>query len=713
MKRKIHKKLTLPGLVNIFSDPDCSSKIEFNYYHLDIIQNELSEIYSYNQYDDKSTSFIHSNNEPISNDETFQWLYKLEKKFKNECNIDYLRKILYSLRGFSLENIFNDFKIYDYMIECIDILFSASVVGILFEEFQKMILYPNTEYEKLCLLCQILITIMTVIIEEINLDRKLMWKEQLLKIIETYNLIQSICESLLLIESNQYSTLYEKYLCTILSRSIIIQFGSFDSLKIMKNKCRESLGLPVKIYKYKVSQNNLIKFIKECQLRHFGYQTELCITDLTFGFPEPVVKSIEIMKKNLYTTSSDKQIENEMALEEYPFTVKPCSIVHESALILFMNCAGKWDNYLKSLMNILMKNVQHLSKKNLLFNFEEVNINQLHPNQFIIELEKNRRSECICKHVSTILLQLLNNFKISHVLMFEHMCISLLNLDFFNLIKNILDLEIQATYKICTNLKIYDYPWKVPFDKNFNVKNESFLNEKNGNFPMILFIVNMLKITVKLIKDKPGRLILFNKFNLSNQLKSLLNLGIETLNKSIYKILKHSYRYNSKQHNVKGDLFLMSNIFKTIHVSLNDDWMNTLTNNPLTSFNVSSPSLSPSPSSTFYQFQNVPNTNFNVSDDDNQRTSMKYEPEIKLQQLIDQFIKRNNNTNNLNKFDLNNKHPSLNITQFSSIEDFQNILNTSIEGLNQEELVFDEWVHAIPNDLLNYLIEREKYLSTY
>lgn len=337
-------------------------------------------------------------------------------------------------------------------------------------------------------------------------------------------------------------------------------------------------GLP---WSPKVRKADLEQHLSNLRQKFLGYTLPNDLAT-TFGLPDPIIEGVNVLRKHLYTSLSEVQLERELAIEKYPlthqeinpnYTLAPAEKFYQAIL-------PRLPQYMIALLKILL--ASSTSPKNKTERSESINvINEMNldvSTQSIIQTMKmnadvNRHKEIIIKAISAILLLLLKHFKINHIYQFEYVSQQLM---FANCIPLILKFLSQDIYNYIiaskSTISVIDFPACVigeqPELTTEAIELCSFVPYSWRN---MFSCINLLRILNKLTKWKHSRIMMLVVFKSAPTLAKALSVKHPLLQLYILKLLKVQLKFLGRQWK-KTNMKLISAIYQKVRHRLTDDW---------------------------------------------------------------------------------------------------------------------------------------------
>lgn len=337
-------------------------------------------------------------------------------------------------------------------------------------------------------------------------------------------------------------------------------------------------GLP---WAPKVRKADLSEHLSNIRQKFLGY-TLTSDLKTTFGLPDPIVEGINVLKKHLYTSLSEVQLEREEHMEKYPLTHREINPNYRdtAAEKLYNALLPKLPQYMIALLKILL--AASTSTKNKSERTESINImcemNSDNGSASIIQTMKmnadaNRHKEIIIKAVSAILILLLKHFKVNHIYQFEYVSQQLM---FANCIPLILKFLSQDIYSYIVTSKstisVIDFPACVIGEQpELTTEAIELCSFQPYCWRNMFSCINLVKILNKLTKWKHSRIMMLVVFKSAPTLTKSLSVRHSMFQLYVLKLLKVQLKFFGRQWK-KSNMKLISAIYQKVRHRLTDDW---------------------------------------------------------------------------------------------------------------------------------------------
>ncbi|CAK9819050.1 Striatin-interacting protein 1 [Anthophora plagiata] len=332
-------------------------------------------------------------------------------------------------------------------------------------------------------------------------------------------------------------------------------------------------GLP---WTPKVRQKDVDTFLEVSRLKFFGYNLE-GDRESSAGLPQPILESLNTLKRHMYTSLAEVQIQKEeqmlkrpISTPRFPIRQTPTEIVYHAILPLV-------PQYMIALLKILLAAAPTSKAKTDSTNImADVLPGQMPMTVFQsmkLGIDVNRHKEIIVKAVSAILLLLLKHFKLNHIYQFEFMSQHLVFANCIPLVLKFLNQNIVLYIESKNVIPIMDFPMCV-IGEQTDACLDNF--EIGGNLPYswrnVFSCINLLRILNKLTKWKHSRIMMLVVFKSAPILKRTLKVRHAMMQLYVLKLLKMQTRYLGRPWR-KTNMKTISAIYAKVRHRLNDDWV--------------------------------------------------------------------------------------------------------------------------------------------
>ncbi|XP_050582292.1 striatin-interacting protein 1 isoform X1 [Bombus affinis] len=325
----------------------------------------------------------------------------------------------------------------------------------------------------------------------------------------------------------------------------------------------------------KVRQKDVDTFLEASRLKFVGYNLEGDRQSLA-GLPQPILEGVNTLKRHMYTSLAEIQIQKEeqmlrnpISTPRFPIRQTPTEIVYH-AILPFV------PQYMIALLKILLAAAPTSKAKTDSTNImADVLPGQMPMTVFQsmkLGIDVSRHKEIIVKAVSAILLLLLKHFKLNHIYQFEFMSQHLVFANCIPLVLKFLNQNILAYIEAKNVIPILDFPMCV-IGEQPDVSLDNL--ETGDNLPYswrnVFSCINLLRILNKLTKWKHSRIMMLVVFKSAPILKRTLKVRHAMMQLYVLKLLKMQTRYLGRQWR-KTNMKTISAIYAKVRHRLNDDW---------------------------------------------------------------------------------------------------------------------------------------------
>ncbi|VDD87427.1 unnamed protein product [Enterobius vermicularis] len=350
-------------------------------------------------------------------------------------------------------------------------------------------------------------------------------------------------------------------------------------------------------FRSKVREEDIEVFLDHMRMKFFHYHLPGDSTT-TFGLPEATRISVEAMRRNVYVSLGDLQIQREKKLNRYLFSQRENDIELTNAEQLYRLMLPNLSQYVIALLKVLIVHLFCLFQpKNEAINIlsdvltietegSEVlsnsmnfdgSLNNVLEQSVRIVIDVNRHKEVMVKAASSILILLIKHFRLNHIYQFEYLCQHLVFANCIPLILKFLDQNIVRYIQSKHELLPLNYPaaplyfvnaleeWPQLSDENVETgdsQSQNYFLWRN-----VFSMINLLRVLNKLTKYKHARTMMLIVFKSAPILKRALRIRLLY----VLKLLKMQARYLGRQWR-RSNMELMSSIFSRVRHRINDDW---------------------------------------------------------------------------------------------------------------------------------------------
>lgn len=359
--------------------------------------------------------------------------------------------------------------------------------------------------------------------------------------------------------------------------------GIKGEYNLQMDSARSDVSTPYKGLPWtpKVRKADLILHLSNIRQKFLGYTLPNDL-DTTFGLPDPIIEGINVLRKHLYVSLSEVQLEREEVMEKYPLTHGELDQNYrdEPAERLYAALLPRLPQYMIALLKILL--AASTSSKNKSDRTESINIMaEINPDvssQSIIQTMKmnadaSRHKEVIIKAISAILILLLKHFKINHIYQFEYVSQQLMFANCIPLILKFLSQDIYSyIFTSKSTISAIDFPACVIGEQpELTTEAIELCSFQPYCWRNIFSCINLVRVLNKLTKWKHSRIMMLVVFKSSQTLLKALSVRHALLQVYVLKLLKVQLKFLGRQWK-KNNMKLISPIYQKVRHRLTDDW---------------------------------------------------------------------------------------------------------------------------------------------
>lgn len=349
------------------------------------------------------------------------------------------------------------------------------------------------------------------------------------------------------------------------------------------NSPQDSLGRSYKGLPWtpKVRKPDLQQHLSNIRQKYLGYCLENDLTS-TFGLPAPIIEGIAVLKKHMYVSLAEVQLEREETLEKYPLTQSELDPEFRDAAAekLYQALLPRLPQYMIALLKILLAastNTKNISDRAESINImAEINADANCPNiiqRMKMNADAGRHKEIIIKAISAILILLLKHLKVNHIYQFEYVSQQLM---FANCIPLILKFLSQDIYSYILSSKstisAIDFPACVIGEQpELTAEAIEMCSFQPYCWRNMFACMNLVRILNKLTKWKHSRIMMLVVFKSAPTLAKALSVRHPMFQLYILKLLKVQLKFLGRQWK-KSNMKLISAIYQKVRHRLTDDW---------------------------------------------------------------------------------------------------------------------------------------------
>ncbi|XP_050664312.1 striatin-interacting protein 1 [Leptidea sinapis] len=326
----------------------------------------------------------------------------------------------------------------------------------------------------------------------------------------------------------------------------------------------------------KVRQKDIDNFLDNVRIKFVGYSLPGDRVTVA-GLPQPIHEGIAILKKHMYTSLSEIQLEREMEIARRPLTKGEKDVEQNETEILYRALVPHLPQYMIALLKILLAAAPTSTAKSFSMNImadllpEEMPMTMLQSLKLGIDV--NRHKEIIVKAVTATLLLLLKHFKLNHVYQFEFMSQHLVFANCMPLVLKFFNQNILSYVGARNTIPIFDFPACVIGEQPELTKECLDIGDSSVPYSWrnVFSCINLLRILNKLTKWKNARIMMLVVFKSAPILKRTLKVRHALMQFYVLKLLKMQTKYLGRQWR-KTNMKTISAIYSKVRHRLNDDW---------------------------------------------------------------------------------------------------------------------------------------------
>ncbi|XP_076236978.1 striatin interacting protein isoform X2 [Calliopsis andreniformis] len=331
-------------------------------------------------------------------------------------------------------------------------------------------------------------------------------------------------------------------------------------------------GLP---WTPKVRQKDVDTFLDVSRLKFVGYKLQGDRESLA-GLPQPIHEGVNTLKRHMYTSLAEVQIQKEEEIARNPLSTPEPPIRQTPTEILYQAMLPNLPQYMIALLKILLAAAPTSKAKtdstNIMADVLPGQMPMTVVQSMKLGIDVNRHKEIIVKAVSAILLLLLKHFKLNHIYQFEFMSQHLVFANCIPLVLKFLNQNIVAYIEAKNIIPILDFPMCVIGDQpELTTENLEIGDSQEYLWRNVFSCINLLRILNKLTKWKHSRIMMLVVFKSSPILKRTLKVRHAMMQLYVLKLLKMQTKYLGRQWR-KTNMKTISAIYAKVRHRLNDDW---------------------------------------------------------------------------------------------------------------------------------------------
>ncbi|XP_045494066.1 striatin-interacting protein 1 [Colias croceus] len=326
----------------------------------------------------------------------------------------------------------------------------------------------------------------------------------------------------------------------------------------------------------KVRQKDIDNFLDNVRVKFVGYSLPGDRSTVA-GLPQPIHEGIEVLKKHIYTSIAEIQIEREIEIARSPLTKGEKEVEQNETETLYREVLPNLPQYMIALLKILLAAAPTSTAKTYSMNImadllpEEMPMTVLQSLKLGIDV--NRHKEIIVKAVTATLLLLLKHFKLNHVYQFEYMSQHLVFANCMPLVLKFFNQNILSYVGAKNTIPIFDFPACVIGEQPELTKECLDIGDTSVLYSWrnVFSCINLLRILNKLTKWKNARIMMLVVFKSAPILKRTLKVRHALMQFYVLKLLKMQTKYLGRQWR-KTNMKTISAIYSKVRHRLNDDW---------------------------------------------------------------------------------------------------------------------------------------------
>ncbi|XP_076620087.1 striatin interacting protein isoform X1 [Colletes latitarsis] len=325
----------------------------------------------------------------------------------------------------------------------------------------------------------------------------------------------------------------------------------------------------------KVRQKDVDSFLDVLRLKFVGYKLQGDRESLA-GLPQPIHEGVNTLKRHMYTSLAEVQIQKEEEIARNPMSTPEPPIRQTPTEILYQAILPNLPQYMIALLKILLAAAPitkaSTDNTNIVADVLPGQMPMTVLQSMKLSIDVNRHKEIIAKAVSAILLLLLKHFKLNHVYQFEFMSQHLVFANCIPLVLKFLNQNIIAYIEAKHVIPILDFPMCVIGDQpELTIENLEIGDSQAYSWRNVFTCINLLRILNKLTKWKHSRIMMLVVFKSAPILKRTLKVRHAMMQLYVLKLLKMQTKYLGRQWR-KTNMKTISVIYTKVRHRLNDDW---------------------------------------------------------------------------------------------------------------------------------------------
>ncbi|KAK0168425.1 hypothetical protein PV327_002227 [Microctonus hyperodae] len=351
-----------------------------------------------------------------------------------------------------------------------------------------------------------------------------------------------------------------------------LRANMFNKELTIAQEVTKNRGLP---WIPKVRHKDVAAFLDASRIKFVGYVLEKDCESL-IGLPQPIHEGVNTLKRHMYTSLADVQIQKEEEIARNPMTTNEPPLRQTPTEILYQAILPNLPQYMIALLKVLLAAAPTSKAKtdsiNIMADVLPEEMPMTVSQSMKLGIDVNRHKEIIVKAVSAILLLLLKHFKINHIYQFEFMSQHLVFANCIPLVLKFLNQNILAYIEAKNVIPILDFPTCVIGDQpELTIETLEIGDSQTYSWRNVFSCINVLRILNKLTKWKHSRIMMLVVFKSAPILKRTLKVRQAMMQLYVLKLLKMQTKYLGRQWR-KTNMKTISIIYSKVRHRLNDDW---------------------------------------------------------------------------------------------------------------------------------------------
>ncbi|KAK0395688.1 hypothetical protein QR680_001387 [Steinernema hermaphroditum] len=349
----------------------------------------------------------------------------------------------------------------------------------------------------------------------------------------------------------------------------------------------------------KVSQQEINNFLDNAREKWLNYKLPNDMTTI-YGLPPTVGHNLSALRRNLYVSLGEIQVQDEKKWNRYIFSQKE-KVELTKTERLYRQLLPNMCEYIVAILKMLLAALPSSKAKTDAINIlsdvltpETDNIDILSNSMSMdssvrnvlevsvrVSIDVARHKEIVIEASSAILILLMKFFRLNHIYQFENFSRHLLFANCIPLILKFLDQNMCRYVQAKNELVPYNYPQApLHYVRNHdqwpnlsmdNVDESEVHAHKYFVWRNVFATINLLRVLNKLTKWKHVRTMMLVVFKSAPILKRALRVKLGILQLYALKLLKMQARYLGRQWR-RTNMEIISAIFSKVRHRLNDDW---------------------------------------------------------------------------------------------------------------------------------------------